>query len=274
MLNSSPRALLRKRIPLRAIRPSPTASSRRFLSTAPPSQRSRSWKNSAIRWGIAGAIIYYYNTSSYFKDEPEVAAYFVSPLIASIEDTAASVSPTIDSLVAKKRRLAPPSEPESLSPAGSEDKEPTTSKSETQPEAGASIKPPHEDEPSTAPLIEGSEEEEGDSQQGAFNPETGEINWDCPCLGGMAHGTCGEHFKEAFSCFVYSTEEPKGMDCIEKFKNMQDCFREHPDEYPVDDEEDDEEEVDTPESNGEEPLPPPKTETLPITKDEKIKDAK
>ena len=60
-------------------------------------------------------------------------------------------------------------------------------------------------------------EEEAD-QQGAFNPVTGEINWDCPCLGGMAHGPCGEEFKAAFSCFVYSTEEPKGMDCIEKFK--------------------------------------------------------
>lgn len=60
-------------------------------------------------------------------------------------------------------------------------------------------------------------EEEAD-QQGAFNPETGEINWDCPCLGGMAHGPCGEEFKAAFSCFVYSTEEPKGVECIEKFK--------------------------------------------------------
>lgn len=60
-------------------------------------------------------------------------------------------------------------------------------------------------------------EEEVD-QQGAFNPETGEINWDCPCLGGMAHGPCGEEFKAAFSCFVYSKEEPKGMECIEKFK--------------------------------------------------------
>lgn len=55
-------------------------------------------------------------------------------------------------------------------------------------------------------------------QQGAFNPETGEINWDCPCLGGMADGPCGEDFKAAFSCFVYSTEEPKGIDCIEKFQ--------------------------------------------------------
>jgi intermembrane space import and assembly protein 40 len=56
------------------------------------------------------------------------------------------------------------------------------------------------------------------SQQGAFNPETGEINWDCPCLGGMAHGPCGEQFKAAFSCFVFSEEDPKGMDCIDHFK--------------------------------------------------------
>jgi mitochondrial intermembrane space import and assembly protein 40 len=55
-------------------------------------------------------------------------------------------------------------------------------------------------------------------QEGAFDPETGEINWDCPCLGGMAHGPCGEEFKAAFSCFVHSTEEPKGMDCIDKFQ--------------------------------------------------------
>jgi len=47
----------------------------------------------------------------------------------------------------------------------------------------------------------------------------------------MAHGPCGEEFKAAFSCFVYSTDEPKGMDCIEKFKGMQDCFRQYPDVY-------------------------------------------
>jgi intermembrane space import and assembly protein 40 len=60
------------------------------------------------------------------------------------------------------------------------------------------------------------EEEAG--TQGAFNEETGEINWECPCLNGMAHGPCGEDFKAAFSCFVYSKEEPKGVECIEKFK--------------------------------------------------------
>ena len=30
----------------------------------------------------------------------------------------------------------------------------------------------------------------------------GEINWDCPCLGGRADGPCGDQFKDAFSCFV------------------------------------------------------------------------
>ena len=73
--------------------------------------------------------------------------------------------------------------------------------------------------------------EEEASEEGAFNEETGEINWDCPCLGGMAYGPCGEQFRVAFSCFVFSKEEPKGMDCIEHFKTMQNCFREHPDVY-------------------------------------------
>jgi len=47
----------------------------------------------------------------------------------------------------------------------------------------------------------------------------------------MAHGPCGMQFREAFSCFVFSEQEPKGIDCVEKFKAMQDCFREHPDIY-------------------------------------------
>ena len=88
---------------------------------------------------------------------------------------------------------------------------------------------------------------ESSDQSAAFNPETGEINWDCPCLGGMAQPPCGDAFKEAFSCFVYSTAEPKGVDCVEKFKAMQDCFRANPEAYADqldddDDDEDDEEE--------------------------------
>lgn len=78
---------------------------------------------------------------------------------------------------------------------------------------------------------EGSGDGEAQGQQAAFNPETGEINWACPCLGGMADGPCGPEFKEAFACFVYSNDEPKGVECVPKFRNMQDCFRKHPDIY-------------------------------------------
>lgn len=31
----------------------------------------------------------------------------------------------------------------------------------------------------------------------------GDINWSCPCLGGMAAGPCGPQFRDAFSCFHY-----------------------------------------------------------------------
>lgn len=88
------------------------------------------------------------------------------------------------------------------------------------------------------------------ARQEAFNEETGEINWDCPCLGPMVQEPCGDTFKEAFSCFVYSKEEPKGSDCIEQFREMQKCFQAHPEIYGAElagvdddeDEDDDEEE--------------------------------
>ena len=66
---------------------------------------------------------------------------------------------------------------------------------------------------------------------------SGEINWDCPCLGGMAQGPCGEEFKAAFSCFHYSKEETKGSDCIPQFRAMQDCFHKYPELYPTEQEE-------------------------------------
>lgn len=94
--------------------------------------------------------------------------------------------------------------------------------------------------------------EEGGAAGGAFNPVTGEINWDCPCLGGMAHGPCGPEFREAFSCFVFSEAEPKGINCVDKFQNMQNCFRAHPDVYAdeiMNDDDDDETAPATPEGS-------------------------
>lgn len=59
----------------------------------------------------------------------------------------------------------------------------------------------------------------------------GEINWNCPCLGGMATGPCGVEFRDAFSCFHYSEAEPKGSDCFDAFQSMQDCFSKYPTVY-------------------------------------------
>ncbi|KAM8915877.1 mitochondrial intermembrane space import and assembly protein 40-like [Spinachia spinachia] len=66
----------------------------------------------------------------------------------------------------------------------------------------------------------------------------GDVNWNCPCLGGMASGPCGSQFKEAFSCFHYSKEEVKGSECIDHFRDMQECMQRYPELYPQDEEKD------------------------------------
>ncbi|XP_004534355.1 mitochondrial intermembrane space import and assembly protein 40-B [Ceratitis capitata] len=69
-----------------------------------------------------------------------------------------------------------------------------------------------------------------DPPQGLITSD-GEINWSCPCLGGMATGPCGVEFRDAFSCFHYSKADPKGSDCFEAFRAMQDCFLQYPTVY-------------------------------------------
>ncbi|KAB2568925.1 CHCH domain-containing protein [Lasiodiplodia theobromae] len=180
------------------------AAQRRLVSTAPPTQKSRSWKSSLARWGLAGAAIYYYNTGKAFADEPDT---FVTPQATAAAAASAIEDenlPTLEQVAAERRKRA--------------EAEAARKKAAKQAAAEGAASSPEQ------------LEAEAD-QQGAFNPETGEINWDCPCLGGMAHGPCGEQFKAAFSCFVFSKEEPKGMDCIDKFKGMQDCFRQYPEIY-------------------------------------------
>lgn len=63
---------------------------------------------------------------------------------------------------------------------------------------------------------------------------SGEINWNCPCLGGMASGPCGTEFTEAISCFHHSKEEAKGSDCVDQFRAMQECMQLYPELYPQD----------------------------------------
>jgi len=132
------------------------------------------------------------------NDVPDSIAKPLQP-----EDDASSLL-TLEALAAERRKRSQVSKPP----------EDTTSSTSTALSIAQEVPPSTNAEPPRTPQ----EYEDEADQEGAFNPETGEINWDCPCLGGMAHGPCGEQFKAAFSCFVYSKEEPKGMDCIDRFK--------------------------------------------------------
>ncbi|KAF3084691.1 Oxidoreductase [Orbilia oligospora] len=197
-----------------------TLSSRSLFTNTRPSA-GRKFQSFLGRLGLAAAIVYWYNTSTIFAEEPAEKQPFISRA-PPVEPIPEERFPTIDEVVAEKKAKA--------KAAASDTINQTVVVAAGELETG-----------SKSP--ESLEEEAG--QQGAFNEETGEINWDCPCLGGMAHGPCGEEFREAFSCFVFSKEEPKGVDCIEKFKGMQTCFQKYPEIYgapPSDDE--DEEEID------------------------------
>ncbi|KAJ5775878.1 uncharacterized protein N7511_000889 [Penicillium nucicola] len=203
----------------RALARAPAVASRtpatsRFISTGPT--KSRSWKNTVVRLGLAGGAIYYYNTSSVFSEEPKFS--LLSPKKQNGDNATSQTLDSINPKIRQERAAAQASEPAAL--------------------AGG---------------VNPQELEEEAGQEAAFNPETGEINWDCPCLGGMAHGPCGEDFKAAFSCFVFSEEEPKGIDCIDKFKAMQDCFRQYPEVYGAELEDDDEPQSDAPASSEQPP---------------------
>jgi len=210
-----------------SLAPSRTAAGRRFASSSPVNAR-RSWKSSAVRWGLAAAFIYYYNTSPVFAEQPQ--HNLLNPNVDAYEDTTGTTS--IEELTSRRARQAEKNTSVLKSAADSVSSE----NASTSVSAGQEHEPHHA---SSVAALDAELEEEAQSE-GAFNPETGEINWDCPCLGGMAHGPCGPEFKEAFSCFVFSTEEPKGMDCIDKFQNMQQCFQRHPDVYKGELEDDEE----------------------------------
>lgn len=90
-------------------------------------------------------------------------------------------------------------------------------------------------------------EDPSDAPVGLITPD-GEINWSCPCLGGMAVGPCGQDFRAAFECFHYSTSEQKGAECYEKFAEMQDCMKEYPTLYKEKDPMPDQKEVEAAEA--------------------------
>lgn len=81
------------------------------------------------------------------------------------------------------------------------------------------------DEIPKAPVPQTAPSEAEEQYPGAVSPD-GNINWDCPCLGGLGNeGPCVDSFKDAFSCWFFSESEEKGEECVEKFFNMSDCMK-------------------------------------------------
>ncbi|PPQ97370.1 hypothetical protein CVT26_006604 [Gymnopilus dilepis] len=182
-----------------------------------------------------------------------VTAAYLTWRLTSERNQIALDSPSPPTVSTQKPLATPTSQTSRPSDAPSESVA-STSPSEFAPDDPSS--PPSSVDESTEKEDESEPSAEGEGASGgAFNPVTGEINWDCPCLGGMAYGPCGQEFREAFSCFVYSDAEPKGINCVEKFQAMQNCFRANPEVYADEIMDDDEEEgAPTPTAGSDVPL--------------------
>ncbi|PIA35356.1 hypothetical protein AQUCO_03500029v1 [Aquilegia coerulea] len=57
---------------------------------------------------------------------------------------------------------------------------------------------------------------------------------DCPCVAGLRNGPCGTSFSEAFLCYLKSTAEEKGSDCVHPFVALQNCIKVNPDAFSKD----------------------------------------
>lgn len=81
-----------------------------------------------------------------------------------------------------------------------------------------------------------------EERRGVILPN-GDLNWTCPCLGGLPYGPCGFEFREFFSCLHYAKDDDKSdtikaEECFPKFSAMKECFSKFPKLYPPDDDDD------------------------------------
>ncbi|KAK7294447.1 hypothetical protein RJT34_17336 [Clitoria ternatea] len=54
---------------------------------------------------------------------------------------------------------------------------------------------------------------------------------ECPCIADLRTGPCGSQFSQAFLCFLKSTAEEKGSDCVNPFVALQNCIKANPDAF-------------------------------------------
>ncbi|KAI8002197.1 hypothetical protein LOK49_LG08G01530 [Camellia lanceoleosa] len=66
---------------------------------------------------------------------------------------------------------------------------------------------------------------------------------ECPCISDLRKGPCGTQFSEAFLCFLKSTSEEKGSDCVHPFVALQSCIKANPNAFSKDVLDDDENDV-------------------------------
>ncbi|CAL8995415.1 unnamed protein product [Prunus brigantina] len=57
---------------------------------------------------------------------------------------------------------------------------------------------------------------------------------ECPCIADLRSGPCGLQFSEAFVCYLKSTVEEKGSDCVHPFVVLQKCIKANPHAFSKD----------------------------------------
>ncbi|XP_061342924.1 mitochondrial intermembrane space import and assembly protein 40 homolog [Gastrolobium bilobum] len=70
--------------------------------------------------------------------------------------------------------------------------------------------------------------EYGNQQQTESLEEKAQQALECPCIADLRSGPCGSQFSEAFLCFLKSTAEEKGSDCVNPFVALQSCIKVNP----------------------------------------------
>ncbi|VVB17492.1 unnamed protein product [Arabis nemorensis] len=84
--------------------------------------------------------------------------------------------------------------------------------------------------PMSSLLAEAAAYGEGDDENESLEAKAQKA-LDCPCIADLRNGSCGSQFSEAFRCFLMSTAEEKGTDCVHPFVALQSCIKANPDAF-------------------------------------------
>lgn len=74
----------------------------------------------------------------------------------------------------------------------------------------------------------------GDEDDSRSLEEKAQRALECPCIAHLRSGPCGVQFSDAFVCFLKSTAEEKGSDCVHPFVALQNCIKANPDAFSKD----------------------------------------